>query len=233
MAGLPKISAWISLAAIWILGSPVASAAPHEGVVHIEHAEGDEAGEVETDPHQDDAAAHVDDDGPTHGSDHGLSHGADHGADHHDGHAKNLLGFKITGLTAFHHATWPEMQEHMVFGGGPFYERELVPNMLEVEFAVLMCRGHGLTVVPIELILKKPFHPSEHLTTYIGVGPTFDLIFKENGEQYVVPALIATAGGYLWVNSHFGLDLEVAAGHLFEADGFQEVVVSTGPVLHF
>jgi len=150
----------------------------------------------------------------------------------HTAHPKNLIGFKISGLTAFEHPTFLEMEEHLVFGGGPFYERVLVPNMLEVEFAVLMCRGNGSTVMPIEVLLKKPFHPGRHLTAYLGVGPSLDIVFHED-ETMFVPAIVAAGGGYIWVNSHIGLDLEVTVGHLFEHPGLQEVVMSTGPVVHF
>ncbi len=156
--------------------------------------------------------------------------GVDHVDEAH--HGKNLLGVKVSSLTAFHRLTLSDMGDHLVFGAGPFYERELVPGVLEVEVAVLLFRGRGTTVMPVEVLLKKPFHASEHFTGYVGVGPTLDFVF-EDGERRVLPAIVAAGGGYVWANSHIGVDVEVAVGHVFERPGLQEVVFATGPVLHF
>ncbi len=152
--------------------------------------------------------------------------------DAHHREPMNLFGLKLIGLTAIERADLPHFGENMHFGAGLFYERALVHGMLDVEVTALVCRGREATVMPLELLVKKPFVPAPALTLYVGVGPTLDVVIVD-GEREAFPALMAVAGGYVWANSHLGFDFEVSAGHLFEKNGLSEYVFATGPVARF
>lgn len=162
-----------------------------------------------------------------------------YGGDHKP-HTRNLLGSKALFATSLattgagddgahgHHAEGPATG----FGVSIFYERELVPRWLEVELNVGLIDGAAGLQVPIDLLLKKPFHLGRRLTPYIGIGPSIELFPR--GDRSPLPGVTGGVGLYLWLSRDFGLDLELDYTAHFLSPGIEHVnTLGLGPVLHF
>ena len=90
------------------------------------------------------------------------------------------------------------------YGGGVFLEVALVPRQLSLELAARVLSTSGDVAVPIDLLVKKPFHVNRWFEPFIGLGPTVvPLIKKESTELEVGGA--AVVGAYFWLTRHVGL----------------------------
>jgi len=161
-----------------------------------------------------------------------------YGGDHKP-HTRNLLGSKALFVTALG-TTGAEGDAHGHGAEGPvtnfgvsiFYERELVPKWLEVELNVGLIDGAAGMQIPIDILLKKPFHLSRRLTPYIGLGPSIELFAR--GDRPPLPGVTGGIGVYLWLSRDFGLDLEIDYTAHFLSPGLEHVnTLGLGPVLHF
>ncbi|MEZ4383643.1 MAG: hypothetical protein R3A79_20090 [Nannocystaceae bacterium] len=174
-----------------------------------------------------------------------TAHGCDHESCAHGGHrkkhTKNLLGAKALLVSSLAETGTAPMSEHgdpepgHVAGTHPgvvvFYEREVVAEWLELELNVGMVSSHEGVRVPIDLLLKKPFHAAKRATFYVGVGPSLEL-FTDG--QPPLGGITGGLGSYLWFTHNFGVDLEVDYTAHFLLPGLEHVVTAgLGPVLHF
>lgn len=116
---------------------------------------------------------------------------------------------------------------------GPFFERVLVHRWLELELDLPLVVGHdGSLALPLDLHLKKPFHPSRWWSPYLGVGPTLELGLRP--ERGVALGISVVAGAYVWVSPRLGFDVDVSydvvAVRRRPVSGF---LVGLGPVWRF
>lgn len=181
--------------------------------------------------------------GPREAKAHVPEHDGEHGDLEHGGevkeHTENLLGVKalallLIGPPAEEHEGESEGREVSPrFGGSVFYERELVQNWLEFEIQIGLVGGGGMFIMPIDVLLKKPFHVNHRVTPYIGGGPALEALFV-NGEQEVVGGLTAAAGVYVWFSKYAGIDVEVDYTLVFSEHGIEQApCIGVGPVFHF
>lgn len=136
------------------------------------------------------------------------------------------------------------------YGGGAFLTYVAIHKWLEIELVVdLIAGSHEIedsgvklqasTVrLPIDLLLKKPFHISKHFHPFVGIGPT--LVYEHETFSGGAPSAqrwsgggTAVAGVDIWISRHAGLVLE-AAYSLLAANGIEhEVGGSLGALIEF
>ena len=156
-----------------------------------------------------------------------------HPGRHHAEHP-NVLGVRVGFLSRLE----PEDRQ-LTYEPGAFfglsYERTLIHEWLEFEVsapvAVLFGEQTGLAL-PIDVHLKKPFHPVGWASPYLAVGPTFDVNLRPERAVYFGASF--AAGTYLWPTPRIGVDIEFDYNIVAE-DGraVHELLLATGPVFRF
>lgn len=141
---------------------------------------------------------------------------------------KNIVGLKGAFVSAFNGG------ESAVGGGvSPFYERNLVPGWLELEFAAAFVFIENETVVGLDLFLKKPFHVNETVNPYVGLGPNVSILIGPE-ETRTRAGILWTVGSYFWFGKdRFGLDAELVYLLLFNHGVTHELAVELGPAFRF
>ena len=139
-----------------------------------------------------------------------------------------LLGVKGVQLNAFS----DEGASTSGGGVGVFIERTVMPGWFELELSPSVVWVEGGTVVPIDLLLKKPFHLDESFCPYFALGPTLSLAFKEEATEVGVGAAFVV-GAYIWFGEAIGLDVEVDYALLDENGFVQELTFAAGPTFRF
>jgi hypothetical protein len=122
----------------------------------------------------------------------------------------NITGFKAGPIAQF-------TQGKGNIGGGisVYYERNLIAGWLEIEPAIAAFWVEDETVVPIEVLLKKPFHANHVVNPYAGLGPELALLFTPHGNRARF-GLKFVGGSYFWFREGpWGLDVEIAYVLLF------------------
>ncbi len=128
---------------------------------------------------------------------------------HHHARFPNVLGVRAGFLSVFD----PGPDERGLYPGflaGISYERTLVHEWLELEISVPVAIVTGEETVvglPIDLHLKKPFHPSPRFSPYVALGPAFDIEVRPQRRLAVGGSL--AAGTYVWLSSQVGFDVEL------------------------
>ena len=119
-----------------------------------------------------------------------------------------------------------------VFGGGSFLEFTVIENWLEIEAAVNVVKTTaGPVEIPVDVLLKKPFHVNTWLHPYVGLGPAVVLVA---GKSKVDVGLATAAGSYFWLTQHVSLSAEID-NNVLAGDGkvLYEVGGKTGVVFGF
>ncbi len=123
-----------------------------------------------------------------------------HGKDEHENHffagAKGAYLYAMQKDGNHHHA-----------GAGIFFELSLLPHMLELEISVKAMSAHEGVVMPIDILLKVPFHPLPKVNPFIGLGPAMALVIDDGVEAHFGGAV--AAGSYFWVHPHVALSAEL------------------------
>lgn len=163
-------------------------------------------------------------------------HDAPHQAPHmHSMHASPhtaesswILGAKFVQLNAF-----PDGGESSSgAGAGVFGESTLIHGWLELELSASIVSIKDETIVPVDVLLKKPFHFGKIFCPYFSLGPTVSFVFEED-ETTPYFGVAAVVGTYLWFNDSFGLDLEIDYAVLDEGELVQEITFAGGPTVRF
>lgn len=161
-------------------------------------------------------------------------HDAEH-AEHDVGcqlHWHNLFGVKAIVVAAVPHDEPSEVEGQGGFG--LLYERTLIRGWLELEVsanALFLADGRGAHL-PVDVLLKKPFHFGHIVDPYVGIGAAVTVALGE--EQFVAPGVIGTLGAYFWVHPRFGVLGEVDYAAVAEPERWQhEIEVSSGAVFRF
>ena len=112
-------------------------------------------------------------------------------------------------------------------GGGVFGEYTFVPGWFQAEVGVrFLAEGKEKTVMPIDILLKKPFELDHSAEAFIAAGATIVPTIAGEGET---TAGVATAvGSYFWVSQHVGLVFEVNYNLLFEEEPLSELGGAVG-----
>lgn len=157
----------------------------------------------------------------------------DHPGRHHAYHPW-LFGTKAGPLTVVAPETADRERETFVAGvAGVFLERTLIHSWLEIEVSVPIAVGSGEKAplfVPLDLHLKKPFHPSPRASPYVAVGPTMDILIRP--ERRVFAGVSLAAGTYVWFSERIGMDLEVDYNVVVEGGApVHELLFALGPVV--
>lgn len=146
----------------------------------------------------------------------------------HMEHTANLVGLKASFVSVF-------KEGESAVGGGfsPFYERNVIPGWLEIESAMAFTWVEEDTVVAFDLFFKKPFHVSETINPYVGLGPHLAIIIFPEGTR-TRGGINASAGSYFWFGKdRWGLDAEVVYTLLFDSGPLHELHVEAGPTFRF
>jgi len=146
----------------------------------------------------------------------------------HKMHTQHLIGLKFISSAAL-----SEGENLALWGAGIFYEREVIQDWLEIELNVPVIGDRDHVILPLDIVLKIPWHASPYVTPYVGVGPGLDVIFHE-GETEVFGAIASVVGLYVWFDMVFGVDIEFSYSIVFEEGHIvHELIPSLGPVVHF
>lgn len=140
----------------------------------------------------------------------------------------NIVGLKGGPIGVFN-------EGESAFGGAfsPFYERNVIPGWLEIEAAMAFGWVEAESVVAFDLFAKKPFHVTEVINPYVGLGANVSIIVGAE-ETQTRAGLLWTAGSYFWfAAARWGLDVEAVYLMLFAAGLTHEVSLEVGPVLRF
>lgn len=154
---------------------------------------------------------------------------------HHHAEYPNLLGVRVgylSILTPSEGEGEGGVELRPAVFAGLSYERTLIHEWLELEvsvpLAVVFAEDTELAL-PMDLHLKKPFHPSPRVSPYLALGPTVDLT--------VTPELRAAFGAsfavgtYLWPTPRVGVDVELDYNLVAEAGRpVHELLFAVGPV---
>ncbi|MBW2734086.1 MAG: hypothetical protein JRH20_16990 [Deltaproteobacteria bacterium] len=114
----------------------------------------------------------------------------------------SIFGAKIVGGAAID----PEGSAHRRMGLALLYEYALIPHWLEGEISVagMLC-DHG-PLLPVELLLKIPFHLNDQWEFYVGAGAAMVVDFDH--EQAFFGG-VGSVGTFFWLSDHFGLLFEL------------------------
>ena len=116
-------------------------------------------------------------------------------------------------------------------GGGGFFEFTAVENWLEIEASFHYLRAHGANELPIDVLLKKPFHVNSWFHPYVGVGGVVVPVLATDVEPLVVHGGVAAVGGaYFWFSKHVGWSAEINDNLLFGGHIVNEFGGTTGIV---
>jgi hypothetical protein len=154
-----------------------------------------------------------------------------------------ILGIGFTGIESFSQG---ESRPH--FGGVNFVEGVLIRGKLELEIGVRALSAENGVEIPIDFLLKRPFHVSDRVTAYVGIGPALNISIEnetakrneageveiESGHTFVFGGFAAVTGAHFWVGKNFGFFGEVNYGW-FDQHGASawEIGGSTGIIVGF
>ncbi len=145
-----------------------------------------------------------------------------HDAEPHAEHENHYFaGAKGAYLYAMH-----ENESHHHAGAGIFFELSLLPHMLEMEFSVKAMSAQKGVVVPIDILLKVPFHPLPQVNPFIGLGPAMALVIHDGASAHFGGAVVA--GSYFWVHPHVALSAEMNFNLLYDHGAVYEYGAAAG-----
>lgn len=143
---------------------------------------------------------------------------------------KNVLGAKVIGIASIPIGEPQDVEPQA--GIGLLYERTLVAMRLAAEFSVHVVSTPLGPHLPVDFLLKKPFHISHRFEPYLGLGGVVSIALGR--ERFVAAGAIGSAGLYFWFREGFGLLLEADYAVLREPGQWrQEIEGTTGPVIRF
>lgn len=90
-------------------------------------------------------------------------------------------------------------------GGGLFLEWAAVPHWLSLELNVKVLGGHG-TYLPIDLLLVMPFHLTDAIHPYVGIGPAVGINLSSSSAAF---GFATAAGAHFWMTRRIGLLAEL------------------------
>ena len=161
--------------------------------------------------------------------DHGVGHPtADASHDDHHSGPRYVLGVKASYLEA---VTPDEI--HAAGGGGLFFEFAVVPHWFEIEYGVrVLTSGHGLSF-PADIIFKIPFHPTDAVQPFVGIGPTLVPAFEDGTGTVLHGGGVLAVGSYFWAWSWGGLLAEVNYNLLYDHGVAHEAGLNVGLAYRF
>lgn len=115
-------------------------------------------------------------------------------------------------------------------GGGAFFEFTVIENWLEIEAAVHVLSSHGELELPIDVLLKKPFHATKSIHPYVGLGPAVLPIFASEGTK-VYGGLAFAGGSYFWFTQHVGWSVGLNYNLLFGGGSIKNEVGGTSGIV--
>ncbi len=157
--------------------------------------------------------------------------GAKDGVHGTDAALTDALPHHTVGALKFISMTLPSQPDRPVwFGPGALFEVPVLHGLLEVEVAAAVLFGAHATEVPVDVVLKVPYHFSQLVDVFVGAGPM--VAWSSHGT--VGYGGIVTAGGYLWTHGDVGLlmevDYTVVAHH---TDDYHGVEAAAGVAMRF
>lgn len=147
--------------------------------------------------------------------------------DAHEEHHRFIAGLNGMALGAIAHG-------HALAegGAGGFMGFVAVPGWLELEVSAHYLRtAEHSNELPVDLVLKKPFHPARWFHPYLGLGPT--IVPSWGSEKMVRVGLATEAGTVFWVNPEIGISAEVDYNLVGRGGLVQEVAGTSGVVFAF
>ena len=151
------------------------------------------------------------------------------GGEHHEEYP-NLLGLKLGHLSMWEFEEDQRKYSQFSLAAGS-YERVVIPGWLELELTVPVAVSldeSSSILFPIDLHLKKPFHPSAAFSPYVALGPAVDI--RVRPEMDLAFGVSMAIGTYWWTLSTLGVDLEIDYNVVTEAGSAGAfLAISDGP----
>ncbi len=120
-------------------------------------------------------------------------------------------------IRAINGASFAEGEAAHVVGTGLSVELYALHHQLGLELATSALTSGTHSIVPIEFIVKHPFHVSEHVEPYIGVGPMLVAVLDETPGWH--PGGVAAVGTALWTGPHLAMVIEANSSLARLGDG--------------
>jgi hypothetical protein len=167
------------------------------GYVRVAHAEHEETHE---EGHHHEGGHHPNESTPDHESSHG--HGE---AKHHEDGNRLFVGIKGS-----YAAEFTDHEVHHFGGGGLLFAVLAVPGWLEIELSVRAMANSHVIGLPIDLLFKIPFHFSDVVHPFVGLGAIAIPTFDHHGDHGAVHwGGVATVGSYFWLNPSWAIVAEL------------------------
>jgi hypothetical protein len=104
----------------------------------------------------------------------------------------------------------------------------VVLGPVELELCSRVLGNADGILLPVDLLLKLPFHLTKTIHPFIGFGPILALVFLE--ENAVHFGLASSLGSYFWISDAWALAVELNYNLEFEEHIAQEVLANLGVV---
>lgn len=137
-------------------------------------------------------------------------------------HYHNTLGVRLvagSSLARPHHAA------HPILGAMASYEHSLTGwAELEINAGLVMEAAHQ--IVPLELMLKTPWHVTHHLDLFLSLGSVAMV-----GMHHIPTVQVGTIhalGAYVWYTEHAGLSFEANHVMVHAPETVHEIEASMG-----
>ena len=150
------------------------------------------------------SAQEVEGDGAHQGAPEEGHHGA---VAHEAGHVEHAPTHIVTGATGTALAVMLDDEAEAAYGGGVMIEWEAQEHVSLAFNVRVLSAGHAVEL-PMDLLVKVPFHVTQWFHPFFAVGPTVIPIVSGGSGTHFGGA--AVAGADLWVSDHVGLVAEVA-----------------------
>lgn len=167
-----------------------------------------------------------------HAATQGEEHTGDHAADGGDEHGEHSEGHSfVISLLGSYQAGFSHGVVHHLGGGGLAFEAVVVPNWFEIEVSARgMKSAHGVSI-PLELLFKIPFHATEEIHPFVGIGPMVSVNRDETLSASFGGLLMG--GSYFWVTDGVGFVLEAFYGMADHEGLVHEVGINGGLAFGF
>ena len=108
----------------------------------------------------------------------------------------------------------PDAEEiHHHLGGGVFFELTLVPQALELELSLKWMSAASGYALPLDIMLKVPFHVNHVLHPYLGAGFIAVLAVDNGVAGHFGGGVLG--GSYFWITDQVGLLAELCFNLLY------------------
>jgi hypothetical protein len=146
-----------------------------------------------------------------------------------DVHAPTPMIALKAGGAAF--GSYPPHDVDTHFGGALGLSLGVIPEKLDVDLTAQFVSSESGSLLPISLLMKRPFYISRVVRPYVGAGLRIEVPITSSDETHL--GIATSYGSYFWFKPNLGLFAEVNANVMFAHRGTPEAGMTTGLAVGF